>query len=58
LHVSDGKVLCVTVFLVTGIQAAGKSTVAQALAEKFERSVHVRGDLFRRMMVNGRVVSP
>jgi len=43
-----------TVFLVTGIQAAGKSTVAQALAERFERSVHVRGDLFRRMVVNGR----
>jgi cytidylate kinase len=44
-----------TVFLVTGIQAAGKSTVAQALAERFERSVHLRGDLFRRMVVNGRV---
>lgn len=43
------------VILVTGIQAAGKSTVAQALAEKLERSVHVRGDLFRRMVVNGRV---
>jgi chloramphenicol 3-O-phosphotransferase len=43
------------VFLVTGIQAAGKSTVAQALSERFERSVHVRGDLFRRMVVNGRV---
>jgi len=43
------------VFLVTGIQAAGKSTVAQALAERFERSVHLRGDLFRRMVVNGRV---
>jgi predicted kinase len=43
-----------TVFLVTGIQAAGKSTVAQALAERFERSVHVRGDLFRRMVVGGR----
>ena len=48
-------VLGMTVFLVTGIQAAGKSTVAQALAGKFERSVHVRGDLFRRMVVNGRV---
>jgi adenylylsulfate kinase-like enzyme len=45
----------VTVFLVTGIQAAGKSTVAQALAERLERSVHVRGDLFRRMVVNGGV---
>jgi chloramphenicol 3-O-phosphotransferase len=44
----------VTVFLVTGIQASGKSTVAQSLAERFERSVHVRGDLFRRMVVNGR----
>lgn len=43
------------IFLVTGIQAAGKSSVAQALAERLERSVHVRGDLFRRMVVNGRV---
>ena len=42
------------VILVTGIQAAGKSTVAQALAERLGRSVHVRGDLFRRMVVNGR----
>jgi chloramphenicol 3-O-phosphotransferase len=43
------------IILVTGIQAAGKSTIAQALAERLERSVHVRGDLFRRMVVNGRV---
>ena len=43
-----------TVIVVTGIQAAGKSTVAQALAERMDRSVHVRGDLFRRMIVNGR----
>lgn len=42
------------IFVVTGIQAAGKSTVAQALAERLERSVHLRGDLFRRMVVNGR----
>lgn len=42
------------VILITGIQAAGKSTVAQALAETFPRSVHVRGDSFRRMIVNGR----
>lgn len=33
--------------------ASGKSTVAQALAERFPRSVHVRGDSFRRMIVNG-----
>jgi chloramphenicol 3-O-phosphotransferase len=44
-----------TVIVVTGIQAAGKSTVAQALAERLEMSVHLRGDLFRRMVVNGRV---
>lgn len=41
-------------FLITGIMAAGKSTVAQQLAERFPHSVHVRGDIFRRMIVNGR----
>lgn len=43
-----------SVTLITGIQAAGKSTVAQALAETFPKSAHVRGDAFRRMIVNGR----
>lgn len=42
------------VVLITGIQAAGKSTVAQLLAERLPRSVHLRGDLFRRMVVGGR----
>lgn len=42
------------VILITGIQAAGKSTIAQLLAERLPRSVHVRGDLFRRMVINGR----
>lgn len=42
------------VVLITGIQAAGKSTVAQLLAERLPRSVHVRGDVFRRMVVSGR----
>ena len=40
-------------FVVTGVMAAGKSTVAQALAERFPRSAHVRGDSFRRAVVNG-----
>ena len=40
--------------LITGIMASGKSTVAQALAERMPRSVHLRGDIFRRMVVNGR----
>ncbi|MBE1471863.1 AAA family ATPase [Kibdelosporangium phytohabitans] len=42
------------IILITGIQAAGKSTIAQLLAERLERSVHVRGDAFRRSIVNGR----
>lgn len=41
-------------YLVTGIMAAGKSTVAQALAERFAKSVHLRGDQFRRAVVSGR----
>ncbi|GAA3489214.1 AAA family ATPase [Streptomyces cremeus] len=43
------------VVLVTGAMAAGKSTVAQALAERLPRAAHVRGDVFRRMVVTGRV---
>lgn len=43
-----------SIFLVTGIMASGKSTVAQLLAEKLTRGVHLRGDSFRRMIVNGR----
>ncbi|MDH6221209.1 AAA family ATPase [Streptomyces pseudovenezuelae] len=42
------------VVLVTGVMAAGKSTVAQALAESLPRAAHVRGDVFRRMIVSGR----
>ena len=41
------------VVLVTGVMAAGKTTVAQLLAERFERSAHLRGDRFRRMIVRG-----
>jgi predicted kinase len=42
-------------FVITGITAAGKSSVAEALAERFERGVHLRGDWFRRSIVSGRV---
>ena len=41
------------IILITGIMAAGKSTVAQRLAECLPLSVHLRGDVFRRMIVNG-----
>ncbi|MBF6301661.1 AAA family ATPase [Nocardia amamiensis] len=47
-------IMASAVFLITGIQAAGKSSVAQALAERLPRSAHVRGDTFRRFVVNGR----
>ncbi|MFB7312028.1 AAA family ATPase [Streptomyces sp. NPDC056192] len=42
------------VVLITGVMAAGKSTVADLLAGQLHRSAHVRGDVFRRMMVSGR----
>ncbi|MEV4217153.1 AAA family ATPase [Nonomuraea sp. NPDC049725] len=44
-----------TAYLITGISASGKSTVAQALAERLPKAAHVRGDAFRRMVVSGGV---
>jgi predicted kinase len=44
------------VLIVTGAMAAGKSTLAQALAERLDRGVHLRGDVFRKMIVSGRAV--
>ena len=35
--------------------ASGKSTVAEILAKKIDRSVHLRGDVFRKMIISGRV---
>lgn len=42
------------VVVITGMMASGKSTIAELLAKQFERAVHVRGDLFRTMIVSGR----
>jgi cytidylate kinase len=39
--------------LVTGAQAAGKSTVADLLARHFDRGVHLRGGQFYRWAVRG-----
>ena len=41
------------VWLITGAQASGKSTVADLLARQFERGVHVRGGQFYRWAVRG-----
>lgn len=41
------------IILVTGLMASGKTTVAQSLAQRFPKSVHLKGDGFRRMIVNG-----
>ena len=43
-----------SIILITGILAAGKTSVAQKLAERLPKSVHLRGDIFRRMIVSGR----
>lgn len=39
--------------MVTGAQASGKSTVADLLARRFERGVHLRGGQFYRWAVRG-----
>ena len=42
-----------TLFVVSGTQGAGKSTVAQLLARRFERGAWVSADALQRMIVAG-----
>jgi chloramphenicol 3-O-phosphotransferase len=42
------------IYLITGVMASGKSTVAELFAARLPRAVHLRGDAFRRMIVSGR----
>ena len=42
------------IYLITGVMASGKSTVAQLLALRMGKGVHLRGDAFRKMIVSGR----
>lgn len=42
------------IFVITGVQAVGKSTVAALLAQRCARAVHVAGDGIRDMVVSGR----
>ena len=41
------------IIVVSGVQGAGKSTVARALAERFSRAVHIEADTLQRMIVSG-----
>ena len=41
-------------YLITGLMASGKSTVSELLASSLEKCVHLRGDVFRKMIVSGR----
>ena len=41
------------IIVISGMQGAGKSTVADALARRFARGVHVSADVLARMVVSG-----
>jgi predicted kinase len=45
----------VALFVISGVSAAGKSTVARLLAGRFERGVCVPGDTINAMVISGRV---
>ena len=51
----DTRVYEPSAVLVTGVQAAGKSTVGRLLAERFEYSAFIEGDDMWRLIVRGRV---
>jgi predicted kinase len=39
--------------VVTGVMAAGKSTIARLLAQRFTRGVHINADMLQQMIVSG-----
>jgi len=45
----------VALFVISGVQAAGKSTVARLLAARLDKAVCVPGDAIRAMVVTGRL---
>lgn len=45
--------MAASVWLITGAQGSGKTTIADLLAKRCERGVHVRGGQFHRWVVSG-----
>ncbi len=53
LRWSGRLMLVADLFVISGNQAAGKTTVAHLLAQRFSRGVHVEADDLQRMIVSG-----
>jgi chloramphenicol 3-O-phosphotransferase len=51
---SDGLDPRAAIFVVSGTQGAGKTTVSSLLARRFERGVHIPADLLQKMILSGR----
>jgi cytidylate kinase len=44
----------VALFVISGVPASGKSTVARLLASRLERALYISGDTIRAMVISGR----
>src|SRR5262249_46189683 len=51
---ADSKDARTAIFVISGTQGAGKTTVSRLLAERFKRGAHVSADVLQKMIVSGR----